>query len=262
MKKQRALVLIISIAIINLVFLSCNLQQAKPVALLISAATSYQEVLTEIGKIYKQENPHVTLSYNFGPSLFIKEQILKRIPIDLIIFASKVGKNDPELLNLLIPETLQTMPIKNPLVLIADGDSTIPIFNFQDLVNEKVKKIAMGNEKLLVGMQAKETLISLGIYDRLKNKAIFTGEDIRQILKAVETNEADAGITYLTEAKVSDKVKIVAIAPENTHFQIIYNAAVVKRCQNVPEAQKFIQFLSSETGKEIAKKYGFTLINK
>ncbi|MFB2967998.1 hypothetical protein ACE1CD_03410 [Aerosakkonema sp. BLCC-F183] len=29
----------------------------------------------------------------------------------------------------------------------------------------------------------------------------------------------------------------------------------------MPEAQKFIQFLSGKTGKEIAEKHGFILIN-
>ncbi len=100
------------------------------------------------------------------------------------------------------------------------------------------------------------------MYDRVKNKGIFAGDDIRQILKAVETKKVDAGITYLTEAKLSDRVKVVAIAPENTHSQIVYTVAVIKGCQNVPEAKEFIQFIKSEKGKAVAEKYGFIIIKQ
>lgn len=260
MKSRNFIVLTICTVIFCLWLFSCKPQTAKPVILLVSSATTYQEVLLELGKLYQQEKPNITINYNFGPTIFLKEQIQKGVPVDIFFSVSNTAMDNLQSQGFLIPQTRQNLPLKNHIVLIVPQDSTLVISNFQDLINEEIKRVALGNEKLLVGIHTKETLTSLGIYDRVKNKSVFAGDDIRQILKAVETKKVDAGITYLTEAKLSDRVKVVAIAPENTHSQIVYTAAVIKGCQNVPEATQFIQFINTEKGKAISKKYGFTVI--
>ncbi|MCL1468867.1 molybdate ABC transporter substrate-binding protein [Argonema galeatum] len=262
MKSINFIVSTICTVIFCLWLFSCKPQTAKPVILLVSSATTYQEVLLELGKLYQQEKPNITINYNFGPSIFLKEQIKKGVPVDIFFSVSNTTMDDLQSLGLLIAETRQNLPLTNQLVLIVPQDSTLQISNFKDLINEKIKRVALGQEKLLAGINAKETLTSLGIYDRVKNKGIFAGDDIRQILKAVETKKVDAGITYLTEAKLSDRVKVVAIAPENTHSPIVYNVAVIKGCQNVPEAKEFIQFIKSEKGEAISEKYGFTIIKQ
>jgi molybdate transport system substrate-binding protein len=78
----------------------------------------------------------------------------------------------------------------------------------------------------------------------------------------VETGNVDAGIVYETEAKQSDKVKIVATAPENSHSPIIYPVAVLKNSKDAAAAKEFVEFLRSEKAGNVFKKYGFILVKK
>jgi molybdate transport system substrate-binding protein len=96
----------------------------------------------------------------------------------------------------------------------------------------------------------------LQLYDRLKPKLVFAN-NVRQVLAAVETGNAEAGLVYATDAKISNKVKVVVAADDKFHSPIVYPIAVVKSSKNPTAAKEFVQFLSSNQAKDILKKYGF-----
>jgi molybdate transport system substrate-binding protein len=96
----------------------------------------------------------------------------------------------------------------------------------------------------------------LKIYDKVKSKAVF-GKDVKEVLTWVETKNADAGIVYETDAKLSDKVKIVTTAPSNTHKPVVYPVAVIKSSKNADAAKDFLNFVVSDKGKAVFEKYGF-----
>jgi molybdate transport system substrate-binding protein len=96
------------------------------------------------------------------------------------------------------------------------------------------------------------------IFTQIKPKIIYA-KDVRQVLTYVATGNVDAGIVYLTDAKVSH-VKIVAIAPANSHSPVVYPVAVLKASKNINTAKNFVQFLSSELAGDVFKKYGFTKV--
>jgi molybdate transport system substrate-binding protein len=82
---------------------------------------------------------------------------------------------------------------------------------------------------------------------------------VRQVLAAVESGNADAGLVYITDAKISHQVKIVVAADEKYHSPIVYPAAVIKKSKNVDAAQDFVKFLSSNPAQKILQKYNFIL---
>lgn len=259
MKKRKVIVLISSIAFLCFWAISCSLQQPKPAALIVSAAGVYRDVLAELEPIYKQKKPNVTITYNIAGSGLLRKQIEQGVPVDIYIPAIELEMDKLQSSGFVIPETRLNLT-KNKLVLIVPKESSIHISNFQDLMGERVKKVALGKETIAAGIYTKQVLTFFRIYDNLKNKGIFAEEDIRQVLKVVETKNADAGITFLTEAKLSNKVKIAAIAPENSHIPIVSPIAVLQNCDNVPEAKEFIQFLKSNEIALIFEKYGFTVV--
>jgi molybdate transport system substrate-binding protein len=79
------------------------------------------------------------------------------------------------------------------------------------------------------------------------------------VLTYVETGNADAGIVYGTDAAASERVRIVAIAPESSHEPIVYPVAVVQASRNQDAARKFIEYLSSSAAKAIFIQHGFTI---
>lgn len=63
---------------------------------------------------------------------------------------------------------------------------------------------------------------------------------MRQVLASVENGNADAGLVYATDAKISDKVKVAVVASENSHSPIVYPMAELKRSKNPDAAKEFV----------------------
>jgi molybdate transport system substrate-binding protein len=226
-------------------------------SLLISAAASLKDILEEIKPLYQQSKPNVKISYNFGSSGALQQQIEQGAPADIFISAAKKQVDALEQKGLLVAGT-RNIIAKNRLVLVVPKNS-VGITSFYNLKDAKVKKIAIGEPRSVpAGQYAQQVLEKLKIWNQVKPKLVFAN-NVRQVLASVETGNAEAGLVYVTDAKISNKVKVVVTADEKYHSAIIYPLAVVKRSKNLAAAKEFSQFLSSDQAKTVFKKYGFIL---
>ena len=98
------------------------------------------------------------------------------------------------------------------------------------------------------------TFKKIGILEQVKPKLVF-GNNVRNVLAAIESGNADAGIVYTTDAKTSDKVRVVATATENLHSPIVYPIAVIGSSKNPDAAKEYIQFLTDKQAKSVFEKY-------
>ncbi|MDJ0505912.1 MAG: molybdate ABC transporter substrate-binding protein [Aphanizomenon sp.] len=226
-------------------------------SLLISAAASLKEVLVEIQPLYQQSQPNVNINYNFGSSGTLQQQIEQGAPTDIFISAAKKQVDTLEQKGLLVTGS-RNIIAKNRLVLIVPKNA-VGINSFYSLKDAKVKKIAIGEPRSVpAGQYAQQVLEKLKIWTEVKSKLVFAN-NVRQVLASVESGNADTGLVYATDAKISSRVKVVVTADEKYHSPIIYPLAVVKRSKNVNAAKEFSQFLSSNQAKAVFKKYGFIL---
>jgi molybdate transport system substrate-binding protein len=268
MKKRRVFSLIAWISVAFLVVVGCSqvktttpspasTAQAQSVTLTVSAAASLQDAMKAIGSAYSQEKPNVSITYNFGSSGSLQQQIEQGAPVDVFISAALKQMNALQQKNLLLTDTRKDL-LKNQVVLVAPKQATA-ISDFKDLSDTKVSKIAIADpQSVPAGQYGKEVLTSLNLFDPLKPKFVFA-KDVRQVLSYVETGNVDAGFVYITDAKTSDKVKVVATASEASHSPIIYPVAVLKDSKNAGAAKEFVQFLSSDPAKALFEKYGFIM---
>ena len=234
---------------------SVSATQARPVDLTISTATSLKDAMADIKQLYRQSKPDVTITYNFGASGALQQQIEQGAPVDVFISAAAKQMDALQQKGLLIDATRKNL-LKNKVVLIAPKSAT-QISEFKDLTRVGVNKVALGEpQSVPVGKYAQEALTSLGIFDQVRPKVILA-KDVRQVLAYVETGNVDAGIVYETDAKQSNSVKIVATAPEKSHSPVLYPVAVLKDSKNTAQAQEFVQFLSSDRAGDVFAKYGF-----
>ena len=223
--------------------------------LLVSAAGSLQDVLNELKVLYQKEQKNVNISFNFAASGPLQQQIEQGASVDIFISAAKKQVDDLEKKNLLLPES-RVIIAKNRLVLITPKNSS-GVNSFYSLQDEKVKRIAIGEPRSVpAGQYAKQVLEQLKIWSNIKSKLVY-GNNVRQVLAAVESGNADAGLVYVTDAKISGQVKVVVVADEKFHSPIIYPLAIIRGSKNVDAAKNFSKFLVSNLSKTVFKKYGF-----
>jgi molybdate transport system substrate-binding protein len=227
--------------------------------LTISAATSLQDALEAIAPIYQNNQLEVDITYNFGSSGSLQQQIEQGAPVDIFISAAAKQMDALEAKNLLLPGTRRDL-LRNKIVLIVPKDNTT-IKSFEDLGTDALTQIALGEPKSVpAGEYAEEILTSLGILDAVTPKAVY-GKDVRQVLNYVATGNVDAGIVYSSDAKVSEDVKIVATASEDSHSPVIYPVAVLQDTVNPKAAKELEDFLFTSEAKTIFEEYGFISVN-
>lgn len=223
--------------------------------LTLSAAMSLKDSLEEIKTLYQKKDPKVRITYNFGSSGSLQQQIEQGAPVDIFIAAASKQMDALQNKNLLLTGSRHNL-LTNQLVLITPNNEKV-VKQFQDLTKPAVTKIAIGEPNSSpAGKYSEEVLKFYKIHDRVKSKIIY-GKDVRQILTYIETGNVNAGLLYLTDAKTSSKIRIAAIAPKSSHSPIVYPIAILKDSKNPNTAKDFDKFLKSNASKTIFKKYGF-----
>jgi molybdate transport system substrate-binding protein len=234
-------------------------QQPITATLTVSAGAGLKPVLTEIQQVYKQIQPNVTINYNFASSGSLQRQIEQGAKTDVFISASVEYMNALEKQGFLLSGS-RTNLLKNGIALIAPKNSTA-ISSFQDLTKSTVKRIAIGEPRSVpVGKSAEEIFRYFKITDQVKPKILYTRNG-PQILNYVETGSVDAGITHDSNAKQSNQVRIVALAPEKSYSPLVYPVAILKDSKNLTAARSFVQFLFSNQAKALFENYGYQMAN-
>ncbi|WP_213621474.1 molybdate ABC transporter substrate-binding protein [Paenibacillus sp. J22TS3] len=223
--------------------------------ILISAAASLKDSLSEIEKNYEKEHPDINLTFNYGSSGTLQKQIEQGAPADLFFSAGK------KQVDALVKEGLisdSKTILRNELVMVVPIDSKRTFTTVKDLTGNDIKKIAIGQESVPAGQYAKETLTARKTWDALKDKFVYA-KDVRQVLTYVETGNVEAGFVYKTDALTSKKVRIALRIASNVHTPIVYPAGVVKGSKHSKEAKAFYAYLQSKEASGVFKKFGFIL---
>jgi molybdate transport system substrate-binding protein len=229
-----------------------------PVELTISAAASLTESLNEIKTLYAAKASHVTLTFNYGASGTLQQQIEQGAPADLFLSAGK-KQMDALVEKQLIDSSSAKNLLLNDLVLVVPVDDSVKVAKIEDLSNADIKKLAVGTpESVPAGSYAKETLTYFKLWDSLQPKIVLT-KDVKQVLSYVETGNTEAGFVYKTDALTSKKVKIALTADPSSHKAIEYPIGIIKAGKHPEAAKEFYQYLQTKEALDVFVKYGFTL---
>lgn len=231
-------------------------RSAQRPVITISVAASLQDAITEIEAGYQHQPGAVEFRNNFGSSGTLAREIEEGAPVDAMISAGEKQMDDLQAKGLLAAGTRANLLV-NSLVLIAPRDSTLQ--SFEGLAGTQVRVVALGDPSVVpAGQYGLETLKSLNLYERIKPRIVL-GKDVRQVLAYVETGNADAGLVYATDALISNKVRVVAVAPPSSHAPIDYPMAVIAGSRRQQAARAFLDYLRSPAARAIFVKHGFTM---
>ena len=238
--------------------ISSEVSKSSIDSLLIGAAASLQQVLQEITPLYQTKVTNQKLDYNFAASGTLQQQIEQGAPIDVFISAATKQIDALKQKNLLLAGTQRNL-LTNQLVLVIPKQGVIALKDFRELVNPDINRIAIGEPRSVpAGQYATEVLKNLGILEQVKSKFVL-GNNVKAVLAAVSTGDADAGIVYLTDAKSSPQVAIAAYADPHLHSPIIYPIAILKTTKFPAATQQYVNFLQSPPAQKVFEKYGFGL---
>ena len=228
--------------------------------LTVSAAASLKDSLTEITQLYSQANARTSIRNNFASSGALQQQIENGAPVDVFFAAASKQIDALEKKNLILANTRRNL-LSNRLVLIMPTSANVNRFaSLKNLTNLDIQRIAIGDPRSVpVGQYSEQALKKSGVWEQIQSKLVL-GNNVRQVLQFVESGNAQAGIVYATDAKTSNKVKIVQTIDAELHEPILYPIAVLQKSENQATAKAYLQFLSGNTAKLIFEKYGFSTL--
>jgi molybdate transport system substrate-binding protein len=215
-----------------------------------------QDALEAIAPQFGESYPNITVTYNFGSSGALQQQIEQGAPAD-VFFSAAAKQMDALAQKALILTDSRQNVVTNSLVLIAPKDSTLAVTDLTQLKGVPISHFAVGEFRSVpAGQYAEQTLKHLGLLETLQSKFIF-GNNVRGVLTAVASGNADLGMVYATDAALSDQVKVLVTAPESSHQSIVYPIAALKQSLHPEAAQSFIDFLTSEPAQVTFESFGF-----
>jgi molybdate transport system substrate-binding protein len=235
-----------------MLFTSC--QSVRCEELTVSAALSLREALYELAKMFESAHPGTKIIYNLSASGYLAQQIVSGAPIDIFISADRSQMD--RLLKLgLIKNPIRELAGNRLVIVYPAGDK--PVSSFQELLS--LSEIVVGNPVTVpVGTYAREAMKHEGVWDSLvSRKRLIFADSVRQALDYVIQSDVDAGFVYATDAKLSPKVKVGYIVPENFTNPIIYPMALVAESKHLQLGEAFLTFLTSAPAKRVLSGKGF-----
>jgi molybdate transport system substrate-binding protein len=145
---------------------------------------------------------------------------------------------------------------RNELTIIVPADNPAGIESLDDLTEDGVK-LVIAAEGVPAGDYAREIFTNAGIADEAMANVVSNAEDVRAVVTAVASGEADAGVVYVTDATadVTDDVSPVEI-PDDVNVIATYPIAVVAGTEEADLAQGFVDLVLGD-GQQTLAGYGF-----
>lgn len=245
----------------------------EPVELVVFAAASLTETLTEIAEDYKAVAPNVTLTFNFDSSGTLKTQIQEGAACDVFLSA---GQKQMDQLDAAADPAVNTEGLdfvaegsrldllENKVTLCVPEGNPAGITSFDDLADKLAAGtvlMAMGNSDVPVGQYTQKILSYYGLDEAaLADAGVLTyGTNVKEVTTQITEASVDCGIVYGTDA-FSAGLSAVDTATAEMCGQVIYPAAVLKTSAHPEEAQAFLDYLSTPEAMAVFEAVGFAAV--
>ena len=241
-----------------------------PVELIVFAAASMTETLTEIAELYKTAAPEVTVTYNFDSSGKLLTQIKEGADCDLFISAAPTQMNaldgsligdtekNPDGLDLIVTDSRVNL-LENKVTLTVPEGNPKGIESFDQLA-ELLKggdvMLAIGNSDVPVGQYTLKIFNYYGIDETAVADKLTYGNNVKEVTSQVSEAAADCGIIYATDA-YSAGLTVVDSATAEMCGQVIYPAAVLKGDKE-EATRAFLAYLQTDAAMTVFESVGFS----
>lgn len=268
MKKLLSLLLVLCVAALP----ALSLAEAQT-EIIVFAAASMTETLTEIKALYEAAHPGIVLTYNFDSSGTLKTQIQEGADCDLFVSAGQKQMDQLDInadasvntegLDFVVADSRINL-LENKVTLVVPEGNPKGIESF-DQMAEALKAgelfMAMGNSDVPVGQYTQKILAYYGLNEEeLANAGELTyGSNVKEVTTQVSEASVDCGVIYCTDAFSAGLTVVDSATPEMCG-QVIYPAAVLKTAAHGEAAQEFLDYLQGEEAMAVFAKVGFSAV--
>ena len=239
--------------------------------IIVFAAASMTETLTELKDTFEAANPGVTVTCNFDSSGTLKTQIEEGADCDLFLSAGQKQMNQLDIeadaaVNTdgldFVDSATRIDLLENKVTLCVPEGNPKGIDSFDALaaaLKDGDVLLAMGNSDVPVGQYTQKILAYYELSEEeLANAGCITyGTNVKEVTTQVSEGSVDCGVIYCTDA-FSAGLTIVDYATPEMCGQIIYPAAVLKTAQNPDAAKAFLDYLTGPEAAAVFENVGFS----
>ena len=271
MKTSKTLALLLALTLVLALCAAPAAYADEKTELIVFAAASMTETLTELKDKYEAANPGITITCNFDSSGTLKTQIQEGADCDLFISAAPKQMNqldaakdkdaNPDGLDFVLSDSRINL-LENKVALVVPEGNPKKIESFDQLV-ELLKAgdvfFAMGNSDVPVGQYTQKILAyyELNEEDLAKAGLITYGSNVKEVTTQVKEASVDCGVVYGTDA-FSAGLEVVDTATKEMCGQVIYPAAVMKNSAHIEAAQALLDYLTGDEAMAVFEGVGFS----
>ena len=223
----------------------------------VAAAADLAVAFAEMAAAFEQSTGK-KVAFSFGSTGLLAKQIAEGAPYDVFAAANVSFVDDVVRSSACLGDT-KKMYARGRIVMWSSDKSMLPT-SIDGLRDSKYVKVAIANpEHAPYGLAAQQAMTKAGIWADVKPRAVY-GENVQQTMMFAKSGNADVAIVALSLA-ITAGGSYVPIDPA-LHEQLDQTMVVCKGGSSggkPNEARAFVDYVASEPGRSIMRKYGFLL---
>jgi molybdate transport system substrate-binding protein len=235
--------------------------QAESAELIVASAISLQAPLTELGRRFEARHPDTRIRFSFGASSAMAAQVRAGAPIDVLVSAADGIVTALAAEGIVDGESRRAVAGNQLVVIVADtflaATDGRGIDGPRDLLAPEVGRIAIPAAAVPVGDYARRWLRDQGLLDALAARIVPT-QHARATLAAVDGGHVDAGIVYVTDARLAKSARVAFEIAAADQPDIRYSAVVVSNSHDPTRAADLIASLTNVEAARVFLAAGFT----
>jgi molybdate transport system substrate-binding protein len=241
----------LAIAALMLLLISgCSPAEQPANKIIVFAAASLKKTFTDIGEHFKAKNPGASVEFAFAGSSDLVTQLTQGAHAD--VFASADAKNMDKAAQAGLVAGDPVNFASNTLTIAVAPGNPKKITSFKDLTRQGLNVVVCAAQ-VPCGSATEKVEQETGV----ELNPVSEESAVTDVLNKVETGQADAGIVYVTDAKVAGEKVAQVSFPDAAGAVNTYPIAVLREAKSQQLARKFVDLVTGDEGQKALAAAGF-----